>query len=229
MHGKLSGSQGRPRSRLAGILLLSLTLHLLLLIALKLPLAEPLREDSTPSLELVFRQPATPKPAQSSPPVQDAFPSLPTPAPGDEPETEVAPPDLPALPWSFEPPPATLPDRETLQAQLRAAVRETDSGQPAHRQLGMPADPEPVPQWWNAIDGHIISPAAEPEMLWRDQDGGIGSRRVLSDGRIICGRQPPASVDGSFNWWMDNAVKLRWECGRDRSQVIDFRRDVGPG
>ena len=229
MHGKLSGSQGRPRARLAGILLLSLTLHGLLLIGLKLSLSLPPRDGSSPDLELIVLQPAAPGTEPAKPAVEDSAPSTPAPVPGDEPVSKVIAPEVITLPLSSEPPAATLPDRRVLQAQLRSAARARSPDQLPHRQLGAPADNGPVPDWWNAIDNQVISPAAEPELPWRDGDGGISSRRVLSDGRIICGHQPATSVDGSFNWWMDDTVQRYWQCGRDRSQLVDFRRRTGPG
>jgi hypothetical protein len=116
--------------------------------------------------------------------------------------------------------------------RLLQQIRRNHSGHEApdmrNRIHGAPVPRLPgQPGWLNDHVGTVIAGSDH----WRDADGGISSRLVMSNGQVICGHIRPLTVSEIFNPTLSLAVPMFRECGRERPQPVD-RTDPwfrGPG
>jgi len=206
--------------KLALVLALSLLVHAMLLLW-------PVKYDPVP------RQPGTNRISLVAPPPRPAptlseSPAIESPSPDDTTApSEITPADTsetrpPPDEASSEPAERHTPDATEIRAQaLRlAGERATDNDDEGDSStLSFRAVPR-LPGATGWMDQHVGTVTASREH-WRSADGGLHSRIVATNGRVVCASIRPPTMQEFFNPWMSSAVPMLRSCGRERPPPAD--------
>ncbi len=209
-----TGKTDNHRTCLWLALLASLVLHVVLF---QLPGTRPSPPPDPASLDidLVFVDVEKPDPDSEPPPrLEEEI----------EPEPETASPEqapVEIIEATPESPSIVTPEMPTNQKFLRQ-VRINHSGlerpDTRNRLEGAPVPRLPSQPGW--LSDYVGMVAASSDQ-WREADGAISSRVVMSDGRVICGRIRAPTTSEIFNPALSLAVPRFRICGRERPEPVD--------